>query len=286
MRAGYEDWLERQPLAARSRATYRQQVRWFLDWLGSAGGPGAAALAEASARDHAARDYKAYLKTHRRARPASVNLALAAIDHLYRHLGAERARVRREELPQQAPRALAREEQRALLRAAEDASVRDRAIVVTLLYTALRLGELAALDLDDVRISARKGVLVVRRGKGDAHREVALNSEARAALEAWIAERRTSASASEQALFPGRAGGRLSARAIDEALRRVAARAQIALSAHVLRHTCLTGLVRAGHDLVLVAEIAGHRRLETTRRYALPSAADRRRAMEGLVVEY
>ena len=64
-----------------------------------------------------------------------------------------------------------------------------------------------------------------------------------------MAERRTSAAADEQALFPGRGGGRLSARAIDEALRRVAARAQIALSAHVLRHTCLTGLVRAGHEV-------------------------------------
>jgi site-specific recombinase XerD len=48
-------------------------------------------------------------------------------------------------------------------------------------------------------------------------------------------------------------------------VRRVAARARLELSAHVLRHTFVTGLVRAG-NLVLVAELAGHRRLETTRR--------------------
>jgi site-specific recombinase XerD len=46
--------------------------------------------------------------------------------------------------------------------------------------------------------------------------------------------------------------------------------AQLELSAHVLRHTCLTNLVRAGNDLALIAEIAGHKRLETTRRYSLP----------------
>jgi integrase/recombinase XerC len=49
----------------------------------------------------------------------------------------------------------------------------------------------------------------------------------------------------------------------------------------------VTNLVRAGNDLVLVAELAGHRRLETTRtrRYSLPSAADRQAAMEALELE-
>ena len=54
----------------------------------------------------------------------------------------------------------------------------------------------------------------------------------------------------------------------------------------MLPHTCLTNLVRHGNDLMLVAEIAGHKRLETTRRYSLPTAEDRESAMEGLSVEY
>jgi integrase/recombinase XerC len=54
------------------------------------------------------------------------------------------------------------------------------------------------------------------------------------------------------------------------------------LSPHLLRHTCLTNLVRDGRDLVLVAEVAGHRRLETTRRYTRPDAAALREAMEAL----
>ena len=58
------------------------------------------------------------------------------------------------------------------------------------------------------------------------------------------------------------------------------------LSAHTLRHTCLTGLVRRGNDLVMVAELAGHQKLETTRRYTLPSAADRQRAVEDLQIDY
>ncbi len=69
-------------------------------------------------------------------------------------------------------------------------------------------------------------------------------------------------------------------------MRDLGRQAGLELSAHVLRHTCLTNLVRGGNDLVMVAEIAGHRRLETTRRYSLPSIADREAAMEALRVEY
>src|SRR5437870_5080333 len=36
------------------------------------------------------------------------------------------------------------------------------------------------------------------------------------------------------------------------------------------------------NDLVLVAEVAGHRRVETMRPYSLPSAEDRGRVMEGI----
>ncbi len=48
----------------------------------------------------------------------------------------------------------------------------------------------------------------------------------------------------------------------------------------------MTRLVRAGNDIVLVAELAGHARLETTRRYSLPSDADRQAAMDALTVDY
>jgi len=53
--------------------------------------------------------------------------------------------------------------------------------------------------------------------------------------------------------------------------RQLGREAKVELSAHVLCHTCLTNLVRRGNDLVLEASVAGHTRLETTRRYRLPS---------------
>ncbi|MEV2273326.1 site-specific integrase [Nonomuraea africana] len=48
----------------------------------------------------------------------------------------------------------------------------------------------------------------------------------------------------------------------------------LALSAHTLRHTLATNLLRAGVDIAIVAELLGHARLDTTRRYTLPTHTD------------
>jgi hypothetical protein len=45
------------------------------------------------------------------------------------------------------------------------------------------------LDADDVRLTARKGELAIRDGKGGTARKVPLHAEARAALAAWLPER-------------------------------------------------------------------------------------------------
>lgn len=286
--AAYREWLERQPLSPNTRRAYRARVADYCAYLAATPPQYGDPLSDPHARDYAARDYKSHLKTARRAKPSSVNLALAALDHFYRFLGLGPPDVRREDLPKAAPRGLEPLEQKRFLRAVERCpSFRDRAVATLLLYTGLRVGELAALDLDDVPLSARKGLVIVRSGKGDAYREVPLNSEARRTLDAWLVERgKRTVAQGERALFVGRRGGRLTTRAIDLLIRGLAEDAGLELSSHTLRHTCFTNLVRGGNDLVMVAEIAGHRRLETTRRYSLPSAADREAAMERLRVEY
>jgi site-specific recombinase XerD len=285
----YERWLRGLPLAERTRREYARWVRLFCTWLvdgADARALGADPLSDPRARDYAARDFKRHLKAERRLAPASVNLALAAVDHLYAHLGLERANVRREVLPKLAPRALDRDEQRLLMRATERASSRDRALVVLMLFTALRISEAVALDLDDIRISPRKGAVVIRHGKRDAQREVPLNALVRAVVNEWLGPRRELARDRERALFLSRKGVRLSARAADASVRRVGRDAGLDLSAHVLRHTCLTNLVRQNEDLVMVAEIAGHQKIETTRRYSLPSSADRQAAMERMEIDF
>lgn len=284
----FERWLAGRPLAQRSRREYARNVRAYCAWLaetpdreGWQGDP----LSDPLARDHAARDFRRHLQVERKAAASTVNLALASLDALYRCLGLGRPNVRREKPAQAAPRALDEDGQRRLLRAAEGAPVRARALVMLMLFTALRISETVALDVDDVRITTRKGVLVVL-GKGELRREVRLNALVRQVLDEWLEHRTTLANDGERALWVSRTGGRLSARSADRDVRAIAAAAKLELSAHTLRHTCLTGLVRRGNDLVMVAELAGHQKLETTRRYTLPSAADRQAAVEGLQIDY
>ena len=86
-------------------------------------------------------------------------------------------------------------------------------------------------------------------------------------------------------------GGRISdryAREVIEGLGRLAnldAERTDAFGPHVLRHTFGTRLVRGGVDLVTVAELMGHARLETTRLYTLPTKADRDRALDALLTD-
>ena len=294
----YDGWLTRQPLAARTRDAYLAQARDFVTWLAGSE-HGARALADPDVRDWAVRDYKRYVKTTKRWGPASVNQALAAIDNFYRSRGAGRPEVAREELAQTAPRALTEAEQRTFLRFVQASpSARDRAIAAVFFYAGLRLSELAALDMTDVAVTARRGRVTVRAGKGDAYRDVPLNSACRTALDEWFPVRAKqltalaagsdgehAATAKTSALWLSRSGTRMGTRAIDLVIHRLAAEAGLQLSAHVLRHTCVTNLIRSGADVVMVAEIAGHRRLDTTRRYSLPSQADKDAALEAVVVE-
>ncbi len=291
--AGYGRWLVGQPLAARTRVAYQAQVKGYVAWL-AAGAYGPVALTDPTVRDRAVRDYKRFVKTKKKWAPTSVNQALAAIDNFYRSLALGRPEVPREALAQVAPRSLEPEEQRAFLRSVQRSpAARDRAIALVFFYTAVRLAELAALDIDDVSISARRGRLRVRSGKGDSYREAPLNSVVRDAVTDWtgvraeqLARRTADAdrAAGPPALWLSRTGQRLGARSVDLVIRRLAADAGLECSAHVLRHTCVTNLIRSGADVVLVAEIAGHRRLDTTRRYSLPSEADRDAAVEAVVV--
>ena len=140
-------------------------------------------------RDWAVRDYKRYLKAvPRRWAPAWVNQALVVFDN-FTATSVWADRAAREKLGV-APRALETTEQRLFLRAVHAcASPRNRAIATLLFYTGLRLSELAALDVEDVPVTARRGRVLVRSGNDDTHREVPLDSACRTAIDEWVTDR-------------------------------------------------------------------------------------------------
>lgn len=153
-------------------------------------------------------------------------------------------------------------------RAAENTLAGTRALVVLeLLYgSGLRLSELHGLDRAAID---GKGRLIRVFGKGAKERIVPLTESALRAIHRYEPRRREVTEPSQDALLVNAAGGRLSRRSIQSAVREALDKAAGArgLSSHALRHTFATHLMEAGADLLAVKELLGHVSLSTTQIY-------------------
>ena len=285
--AKYADHLEHSPLSGHSPRTYLGAVRAYLTWLQEApvdGDP----LNDAAAKDWAVRDYRSYLVTVAKRATATVNKHLAALRDFYtwRGLGAPQG-VKRHQVPRHAPKALEPRAKLRYLRAVEaHPDARDRAIALLPLFAGTRIAEVAALDVTDVRLSARKGELHLI-GKGEKSRTVPVHAKLRESLATWLAERPSRPGSDSAALFTSFRGTRMTTDAIADVIGSITSSASLDdhVTSHVLRHTFGTELTRSGVDLVTVAELMGHASLETTRLYTRPTAADMQRAVDLLAAD-
>jgi integrase/recombinase XerC len=286
--AEYQAALAVAPLSAQTRRTYLSKVRGFLAWLAAADVDGDP-LSHPQARDWAVRDYRAHLVTVAKQAPATINNALSAIDDFYTRRGLGPATAERLDLPTQAPRSLDAKAALRWLRAIRaEPAPRDRVLALLPVYAGLRIAETIGLDVDDVRLSARKGSLRVR-GKGSTVRTVPVHPQLRADLQLWLDERPDWPGANQcPALLLNRSHGRLSTRGASGIIRRIAADAGLDdehITAHIGRHTFATTLIRGGTDLVTVADLLGHARLDTVRTYTHPTDDDRARALNLLPID-
>ena len=141
---------------------------------------------------------------------------------------------------------------------------RDLAVLTLLWGSGLRISEALALEGADWPFP--EGLII--RGKGGRERQVPVLPVARDAIAAYLRlcpwGHRTDAP-----LFRGIRGGRLTASAVEGAMRQ--ARAAIGLPAsatpHALRHSFATHLLSAGGDLRTIQELLGHASLSTTQVY-------------------
>ena len=276
--AAHLSQAERSPLTI---VNYRCDLRAFAAWFAETNGE---TFEPSKITPTDLREYKQAMIVRLGLRPASVNRKLATLKSFLKWaadsglvadaIAHKVPRFEREARP--GPRWLDRREQSALLRALERGeSDRDLAIVKLLLNTGLRVHELCGLEWSDVTMTERKGVIVVRSGKGGKRREVPLNLDARNALEAagfrlHAGERR--------AVFHGQRGP-LTPRGVQSMIERYASGIDAEITPHALRHTFCKNLVNAGVGLEKVAALAGHENMQTTRRYCEPSMKD----LEGAV---
>jgi site-specific recombinase XerD len=158
----------------------------------------------------------------------------------------------------------------ALRRLIEEASVRDRAILLLFLDTGLRLSELAGVRLCDLRADGTIKVL----GKGARERIVPVGNAARRALLRYLRQYR--AGDANSAIFRSRNGGPLGWRGIQQVFNRLRSRAGIAgrCSPHTLRHTFARAYLVNGGDAFSLQRILGHTTLDMVKRYVALADAD------------
>jgi site-specific recombinase XerD len=145
---------------------------------------------------------------------------------------------------------------------------RNSAILLCLARLGLRAAEVAALTLD--QIHWRKGAMDLGAGKGRRERQLPLAQEVGRAIATYLLERKVQTD-SRRVFCAIRNGKSLSSMAITQVANRALKRAGIQTprpGAHLLRRTLASHLIQHGVSLKAVADLLGHRCLDTTRLYA------------------
>ncbi len=158
--------------------------------------------------------------------------------------------------------------------------IRDLALITLLLGTGIRVSECVGLDIKDVDFK-NNGILIRRKGGYEA--VVYFGDEVCDALENYLVERNKiiPESGHEDALFLSLQNKRISVRAVEKLVKKYAAAVTSLkkITPHKLRSTYGTSLYRETGDIYLVADVLGHKDVNTTKKhYAAQDDARRRMA--------
>ena len=145
-------------------------------------------------------------------------------------------------------------------------NVRDRAMILVMLRTGLRIGELLNLEMDDVRLDEKK-IFIWEGAKNRTGRTVCLSEDAACALSRWFDCR----APEKDHVFYSRNRPTMSYTTARDMLIKYLNKAGLAgkgYTLHSLRHTFATDLLNAGMRLECLQQLLGHDDLQMTLRYA------------------
>ncbi len=167
-------------------------------------------------------------------------------------------------LPEALPRAIIPTDVKRLLSVIED--TQDRALILVLLRTGMRIGETLSLTVNDLDLRDRKIHLFVGE-KNSQGRVVYLSDDALFALKRWLRQR----DQQREWVFYTRGHTGLSystARSRFSGYLKRAGLGEKGYTVHCLRHTFASELLNAGLRLECLQQLLGHQDIEVTRRYA------------------
>jgi integrase/recombinase XerD len=167
-------------------------------------------------------------------------------------------------LPEPLPRAIDPDDVNRLLAILDE--VRDRAMILVLLRTGMRIGELLNTQVRDLNLSERK-IAIYEAEKNGVGRVVYISKDALCALKAWLRRR----DPNNVLLFYGQGRSSLTyngARLMFLKYLKKAVLSHKGYTLHCLRHTFASEMLNAGMRLECLQPLLGHSNIEVTRRYA------------------
>lgn len=166
----------------------------------------------------------------------------------------------------------------------EKTKLRDVTLLTLMLGTGIRVSECAGLNIDDVDY---KNACIRIHRKGGKEGVVYFGDEVLEMLEQYIAFRQSimAKSGHEEALFLSLQNSRLNVRSIENLVKKYAniVTPLKPITPHKLRSTFGTNLYRETGDIYLVADVLGHRDVNTTRKHYAAIEDDKKRAHRNAV---
>ena len=160
----------------------------------------------------------------------------------------------------------------------EKTKTRDIALMTLLLGTGIRVSECVGLDIKDVDFK-NNGIKIRRKGGFEA--VVYFGEEVESVLLDYVAERRRviPQTGHEEALFLSLQNRRITVRAVENLVKKYAGTVTNLkkITPHKLRSTYGTRLYKETGDIYLVADVLGHKDVNTTRKHYAALDDDRRR---------
>ena len=160
---------------------------------------------------------------------------------------------------------------------------RDNAIVTLFLGTGIRISELVGLNTQDFDFS-QNAFSVIR--KGGSQSILYFSNEVASALKLWLKKRASlDLDKDENAMFISMQNKRISVRAVEDLVKKFAKEASPLkkISPHKLRSTFGTALYRETKDIYIVADVLGHKDVNTTKRHYAAISEDMRKSVAGKV---
>jgi len=160
---------------------------------------------------------------------------------------------------------------------------RDNAIVTLFLGTGIRISELVGLNLEDFDFS--QGAFKVTR-KGGNQAILYYSLEVKEALEEWLTKRESlKLPENENAMFISLQNKRICVRAVENLVKKFAKESTPLkkISPHKLRSTFGTNLYRETKDIYIVADVLGHKDVNTTKKHYAAINEDMRKEVASKV---